>query len=672
MPQNPRRSNVHPPPKPPERPRATLTVHPPRATRGVLTRRRRTGDATPNMRTVAVLATVGAARAAAAPDRVAWGARRRAAPALEAEAVPRQDAPRAADDGAWWAAAKSGESAAELERMSSLLRRQLQDGAYSYLFTEGPSTMPSPQPSPMPSAMPVAQPTPATKSPTPDCGDDSLYTLTLTDTDGADGWGGETYTISSDSATVETGTLSSGAEDAVQFCLADGAYTLALSGAGTAVEFASGGLGLQSGPISVPFEAAGGDVNAAPTAKPTPAPSDAPVPAPTPKPTVSMAPSPKPIPAPTAAPVFAPTPKPTLRARPGADQRADDGGRPRSGPRGRRGRRRLRQQRRRRHAPDGFCGLYRALRRRGRRFLRPHRHARGVAAAKGAEIDREEGLVGYLYDVHGRGEPARRRRDDRCRARAGRRRRGLCRRRRGACPVRRGPAPGAPEDYAGANRRRKKIPFTATADAQVAVDAADARRRRRGPVRASRLAKEPRFRDDVVPHRPQACGDSAPALPRARRMWRPVHPLPTPRSRPYPSPPSPPTPIAPIRCSTIRRTPLSWQDTTRYSAAIAQALRRRRRRHSPSSTTPSAQSAPREHGVGRRVEGDAGGLHGEAVQRRHHVRDLARVLLALERDDDAARAVVAPHRERREPIAHGDAVGAARAAAPREHVHRVQ
>ena len=52
------------------------------------------------MRTVAVLATVGAARAAAAPDRVAWGARRRAAPALEAEAVPRQDAPRAADDGA--------------------------------------------------------------------------------------------------------------------------------------------------------------------------------------------------------------------------------------------------------------------------------------------------------------------------------------------------------------------------------------------------------------------------------------------------------------------------------------------------------------------------------------------------------------------------------------------
>ena len=264
------------------------------------------------MRTVAVLATVGAARAAAAPDRVAWGARRRAAPALEAEAVPRQDAPRAADDGAWWAAAKSGESAAELERMSSLLRRQLQDGAYSYLFTEGPSTMPSPQPSPMPSAMPVAQPTPATKAPTPDCGDDSLYTLTLTDTDGADGWGGETYTISSDSATVETGTLSSGAEDAVQFCLADGAYTLALSGAGTAVEFASGGLGLQSGPISVPFEAAGGEVNAAPTAKPTPAPSDAPVPAPTPKPTVSMAPSAKPIPAPTAAPVFAPTPKPTL------------------------------------------------------------------------------------------------------------------------------------------------------------------------------------------------------------------------------------------------------------------------------------------------------------------------------------------------------------------------
>merc|ERR1719337_782409 len=135
--------------------------------------------------------------------------------------------------------------------------------------------------------------------------------LTLTDTDGADGWGGETYTISSDSSTVETGTLSSGAEDAVQFCLEDGAYTLALSGAGTAVEFSAGGLGLISGPASVPFEAAGGDVNAAPTAKPTPAPSDAPVPAPTPKPTVSMAPSSKPIPAPTAAPVFAPTPKPT-------------------------------------------------------------------------------------------------------------------------------------------------------------------------------------------------------------------------------------------------------------------------------------------------------------------------------------------------------------------------
>merc|ERR1719247_4113027 len=111
--------------------------------------------------------------------------------------------------------------------------------------------------------MPVAQPTPATKSPTPDCGSDSLYTLTLTDT----------------------------------------------SGAGTAVEFSAGGLGLISGPASVPFEAAGGDVNAAPTAKPTPAPSDAPVPAPTPKPTVSKAPTPSPIPAPTAVPTTAkPTP----------------------------------------------------------------------------------------------------------------------------------------------------------------------------------------------------------------------------------------------------------------------------------------------------------------------------------------------------------------------------
>ena len=48
------------------------------------------------------------------------------------------------------------------------------------------------------------------------------------------------------------------------------------------------------------------------------------------------------------------------------------------------------------------------------------------------------------------------------------------------------------------------------------------------------------------------------------------------------------------------------------------------------------------------------------------------MLLALERDDDAARAVVAPHRERREPITQIDAVGAARAAAPREHVHRLQ
>merc|ERR1719359_510747 len=167
------------------------------------------------------------------------------------------------------------------------------------------------QPSPMPSAMPVAQPTPATKSPTPDCGSDSLYTLTLTDTDGADGWGGETYTISSDSSTVETGTLSSGAEDAVQFCLEDGAYTLALSGAGTAVEFSAGGLGLISGPASVPFEAAGGDVNAAPTQKPTRAPTAAPVPAPTPKPTVSKAPTPSPIPAPTAVPTTAkPTPAP--------------------------------------------------------------------------------------------------------------------------------------------------------------------------------------------------------------------------------------------------------------------------------------------------------------------------------------------------------------------------
>merc|ERR1719252_385945 len=186
--------------------------------------------------------------------------------------------------------------------------------------------MPSPQPSPMPSAMPVAQPTPATKSPTPDCGSDSLYTLTLTDTDGADSWGGETYTISSDSSTVETGTLSSGAEDAVQFCLEDGAYTLALSGAGTAVEFSAGGLGLISGPASVPFEAAGGDVNAAPTARPTPAPTDAPVPAPTPKPTVSKAPTPSPIPAPTSAPTTVAVREAALAAAAAANSGSSGGG----------------------------------------------------------------------------------------------------------------------------------------------------------------------------------------------------------------------------------------------------------------------------------------------------------------------------------------------------------
>jgi hypothetical protein len=255
-------------------------------------------------RHAAVLVTVTTARAAA-PDAVP--ALRR--PALELEPAPFQDAPKAADDGAWWAAAKSGESAAELERMSSLLRRQLQDGAYSYLFTEGPSMMPSPQPSPMPSAMPVAQPTAATVAPTPDCGSDSLYTLTLTDTNGADGWGGETYTIGS-----ETGTLASGAEDAVQFCLADGAYTLTLSGSGTAVSFSSGGLGLVTGPASVAVEVDDGSVDAAPTPQPTegpPSPTAKPVPAPTPKPTLTPEPSSAPVPAPTPAPVIAPTAAPT-------------------------------------------------------------------------------------------------------------------------------------------------------------------------------------------------------------------------------------------------------------------------------------------------------------------------------------------------------------------------
>merc|ERR1719274_143624 len=169
--------------------------------------------------------------------------------------------------------------------------------------------------------MPVAQPTPATKSPTPDCGSDSLYTLTLTDTDGADGWGGETYTISSDSATVETGTLSSGAEDAVQFCLEDGAYTLALSGAGTAVEFSAGGLGLISGPASVPFEAAGGDVNAAPTQKPTPSP----IPAPTAVPTTAK-PTPAPVPAPTSAPTTVAVREAALAAAAAANSGSSGGG----------------------------------------------------------------------------------------------------------------------------------------------------------------------------------------------------------------------------------------------------------------------------------------------------------------------------------------------------------
>ena len=102
-----------------------------------------------------MLATVGAARAAAAPDRVAWGARRRAPPALEAEAVPLQDAPRAADDGAWWAAAKSGESAAELERMSSLLRR------HGLGLISGPASVPFEAAGGDVNAAPTQKPTPA-------------------------------------------------------------------------------------------------------------------------------------------------------------------------------------------------------------------------------------------------------------------------------------------------------------------------------------------------------------------------------------------------------------------------------------------------------------------------------------------------------------------------------
>ena len=91
------------------------------------------------------------------------------------------DVRRAQADEAWWGRSaevqKKSESAAELERMSTLLRRQLSDGAYSYLFSEGPSMMPSPMPTPLPSPAPSGLGVAATTGvPTPGCEDgESLY-----------------------------------------------------------------------------------------------------------------------------------------------------------------------------------------------------------------------------------------------------------------------------------------------------------------------------------------------------------------------------------------------------------------------------------------------------------------------------------------------------------------
>lgn len=285
------------------------------------------------MRTAYAVASLAATAYAASPaartgaDAVAWNRpRAAAAPGLEREA----DLPdlSSADSAAWWGqgAAASGptESAAELERMSSLLRRQLQDGAYSYLFSEGPSTLPSPMPSPLPSPSPTSLGGETTVAPTPGCEDgESLYTLALYDF-GEDGWEGATYTVTDASGdTISEGTLESGGEGTVSFCAADGTYTLAFGGGSddseTSVQFLpedSMPTTDETGPSSFAFTSAGGAIELAPTPSPTKAfvaPTGRPVPAPTAGP---GSPTSRPVPAPTAsplattAPVPAPTPQP--------------------------------------------------------------------------------------------------------------------------------------------------------------------------------------------------------------------------------------------------------------------------------------------------------------------------------------------------------------------------
>ena len=104
-------------------------------------------------------------------------------------------------------------------------------------------------------------------------------------------------------------------------------------------------------------------------------------------------------------------------------------------------------------------------------------------------------------------------------------------------------------------------------------------------------------------------------------MWRPVHPLPTPRSRPYPLPALPAHPLCNTRYdeldSTIAAASSLWAslDTTHYSRAAmasgrlgAVAEKSLLQQHDAERAVP-----PREHGVRRRVEGDAGGLHGESI-----------------------------------------------------------
>lgn len=281
------------------------------------------------MRAAAAVALAACASAASPASRategVAWRSAARA-PGLERE----QDLPdlSSADSAAWWGqgAAASGptESAAELERMSSLLRRQLQDGAYSYLFSEGPSTLPSPIPSPMPSPVPTSLGGETTVAPTPGCEDgESLYTLALYDF-GEDGWEGATYTVTDASGdSISEGTLESGGEGTVSFCAVDGTYTLAFGGGSddseTSVQFLpedSMPTTDQTGPSSFSFTSAGGSVELAvvePTGRPVPAPTGRPVPAPTVTP---GSPTNRPVPAPTAsplattAPVPAPTPQP--------------------------------------------------------------------------------------------------------------------------------------------------------------------------------------------------------------------------------------------------------------------------------------------------------------------------------------------------------------------------